>query len=241
MVSATRALYSKYSMRVATIYLAIYKHQEISSDHQIEFNRSSIIMIVQSFLRINNNQDVTKISHRHHADASTSDVESPADYPNKEIPTIFYYMVNPICALYLKYSIAFWTFKMIRNTLNSVIQESNKTKTTNTKLPAKSPAPCRTKSIYLDQTWLKKSMKMPTKKKDLSATSIISSASSSSSTIITKRSNRVSYKNHSSLGSSLPSSMRNLSSWRRNCQHRRHSYPPQFQTTLSLIEEVDEL
>ena len=99
-------------------------------------------MIVQSFLRINNDQDVTKISHRHHADASTSDVESPADYPNKEIPTIFYYMVNPICALYLKYSIAFWTFKMIRNTLNSVIQESNKTKTTNTKLPAKSPAPC---------------------------------------------------------------------------------------------------
>ena len=167
----------------------------------------------------------------------SSKVESLADnddYPNKEIPTII-----RICL------IALWTFKMIRNTLHNVIQEPNIKTSTNTssstKLPAKSPAPCRTKSIYLDQTWLKKSMKMPSsssKKKDLSS----SATSISSSSISFKRStnNSVFYKHlhhHSSLGSI---SVRNLSSWRKNCLHRRHSYPPHFQTSLSLIEEVDD-
>ena len=237
MVSASRIVC------VAQLWQYI-SHQEISSDHHIEFNRSSIsIMIVRSFQHINNNnnnQGVTKISHHQQhrlTDESTmsSNVESLADddYPNKEIPTII-----RICL------IALWTFKMIRNTLHNVIQEPNIKTSSSTKLPAKSPAPCRTKSIYLDQTWLKKSMKMPSsssssKKKDLSssATSI-----SSSNSISFKRStnNSVFYKHlhhHSSLGSI---SVRNLSSWRKNCLNRRHSYPPHFQTSLSLIEEVDD-
>ena len=204
-------------------------HQEISSDHQIEFNRSSIsIMIVRSFQHINNNnQGVTKISHHQQHVESLADND---DYPNKEIPTII-----RICL------IALWTFKMIRNTLHNVIQEPNiKTSSTNTststKLPAKSPAPCRTKSIYLDQTWLKKSMKMPSSSTSLSKKKDLSSSAT------TKRStnNSVFYKHlhhHSSLGSI---SVRNLSSWRRNCLNRRHSYPPHFQTSLSLIEEVDD-
>ena len=188
-------------------------------------------MIVRSFQHINNNnQDLTtKSGHCHLADESTSDMESFADYPKKEIPST----ILRICL------IALWTIKMIRNTFHNVIQEpinkTNVTTSTSAKLPAKSPAPCRTKSIYLDQTWLKKSMKLsPTKKKDLSASATSISAASTSIITTSKRSNSVSYKNHSM-------SIRSLSSWRRNCQHRRHSYPPHFQTTLSLIEEVDEL
>ena len=119
-------------------------------------------MIVRSFQHINNNnQDLTtKSGHCHLSDESTSDMESFADYPKKEIPST----ILRICL------IALWTIKMIRNTFHNVIQEpsnkTNVTSSTSAKLPAKSPAPCRTKSIYLDQTWLKKSMKLCSRDKN---------------------------------------------------------------------------